>query len=282
MELEKVQHVIVLMLENAPSTTCSASCRGLGADGTESSSLPGAKVHVSEDASRVLEVDPTHSHEAHDQLFTMSSLASRHATGVRQVLCRASMERQSDRSAADMGCFAPRMCRCWRNWPASRHLPEVVRIGSGRDRPNRNYAHAATSHGQVNIKIAPVRSYDLRAAGANRRSWRIYHDGPAQAWAFPKCGSSPGGIASRRWIGCQGHRKGRARPLILRRAGPWSAPLEPHVQRARPQQQHGSEPGRRGLLGAETDRRHLRCSPGAPDVFFKTLRDHLRRTRWVL
>lgn len=62
------------------------------------------------------------------------------------------------------------------NWHAS--VP-------GETWPNRNFAHAATSDGTTNIEI---RFYDdvtifeqLTEQGA---TWRIYHDGPAQVWAF--------------------------------------------------------------------------------------------------
>jgi phospholipase C len=51
--------------------------------------------------------------------------------------------------------------------------------------PNRNFAHAATSDGATNIELGFY--YDrtifeqLASVGA---SWRIYHDGQAQAWCF--------------------------------------------------------------------------------------------------
>ena len=53
--------------------------------------------------------------------------------------------------------------------------------------PNRQFAHAATSHGTANIELG---FYDdetvferLTDAGS---SWGIYHDGVAQVWAYPK------------------------------------------------------------------------------------------------
>jgi phospholipase C len=64
------------------------------------------------------------------------------------------------------------------NWHAS--VP-------GETWPNRNFVHAATSDGEANI--CPRYFYNrtifelLEAAG---REWRVYHDGIAQVWAFPK------------------------------------------------------------------------------------------------
>lgn len=53
--------------------------------------------------------------------------------------------------------------------------------------PNRQYAHAATSHGTANIAIG---FYDdptvFERLGAAGRDWDIYHDGVAQAWAYPQ------------------------------------------------------------------------------------------------
>ena len=52
--------------------------------------------------------------------------------------------------------------------------------------PNRNFLHAATSDGEVNIAR---RFYFNRTVfedlESNDLEWRIYHEGPAQAWAFP-------------------------------------------------------------------------------------------------
>jgi phospholipase C len=64
------------------------------------------------------------------------------------------------------------------NWHAS--VP-------GETWPNRQFAHAATSHGTANIKIDFYTDDTiferLDEAG---RSWGIYHDGVAQVWVYPK------------------------------------------------------------------------------------------------
>jgi phospholipase C len=53
--------------------------------------------------------------------------------------------------------------------------------------PNRQYAHAATSHGTANIKIGFYTDDTVfqRLSEADQ-SWDIYHDGVAQVWAYPK------------------------------------------------------------------------------------------------
>lgn len=53
--------------------------------------------------------------------------------------------------------------------------------------PNRQYAHAATSHGTSNIKVDFYTDKTIfeRLADAGR-SWAIYVDGVAQVWAYPK------------------------------------------------------------------------------------------------
>jgi phospholipase C len=53
--------------------------------------------------------------------------------------------------------------------------------------PNRNFAHAATAAGEVNITLRPHLDTTIFEVLADHgRSARIYHDGPAQTWAYPK------------------------------------------------------------------------------------------------
>jgi phospholipase C len=53
--------------------------------------------------------------------------------------------------------------------------------------PNRNFLHAGTSHGEVDIKLRFHTDRTIfEALNDNGDSARIYHDGPAQGWAFPK------------------------------------------------------------------------------------------------
>jgi phospholipase C len=53
--------------------------------------------------------------------------------------------------------------------------------------PNRNFAHAATSDGEADIDFGFY--YDktiFEQLASAKATWRIYHDGPAQAWFFRK------------------------------------------------------------------------------------------------
>lgn len=58
--------------------------------------------------------------------------------------------------------------------------------------PNRNFAHAATSHGTVDIEKKPYFDKTIfQQLSKEKRSWAVYHDGPAQIWAFPKLWDLP-------------------------------------------------------------------------------------------
>lgn len=56
----------------------------------------------------------------------------------------------------------------------------------GQTWPNRNYAHAGTSDGEVNIR---KRVFDndtiFERLDAAKKRWRVYHDGVPEVWAFP-------------------------------------------------------------------------------------------------
>lgn len=61
--------------------------------------------------------------------------------------------------------------------------------------PNRQFAHAATSHGTANIEPDFYRDdtiFELLERADPARSWGIYHDGVAQVWAYDRLWS--GGV----------------------------------------------------------------------------------------
>jgi phospholipase C len=189
---DKVQHVIVLMLENRSFDHLLGFVPGVGElTGAESNPSDGGPVNVSPTADYVLPVGPDHSHAG-----IMSQLANGNQGFVyayAAAVAKARSKRKPDDLPADlerwvMRCFSPARVPVLgtlaqefvtlRRWFAS--VP-------GETWPNRNYAHAATSHGQVDIKFQPYFDRTIfELLGKNDRSWRIYHDGPAQAWAFPK------------------------------------------------------------------------------------------------
>lgn len=53
--------------------------------------------------------------------------------------------------------------------------------------PNRNYIQAATSHGEVDIRLKFYTDETVYERLAhNGHTWQIYHDGVPQTWAYPK------------------------------------------------------------------------------------------------
>jgi phospholipase C len=72
------------------------------------------------------------------------------------------------------------------NWHAS--VP-------GETWPNRQFAHAATSHGTANIEpnfYSDKTIFELLEQADPARSWGVYHDGVAQVWAYDRLWS--GGV----------------------------------------------------------------------------------------
>ncbi len=75
----------------------------------------------------------------------------------------------------------------------ARHYAVLVKWYSsvpGETWPNRNFAHAATSHGKTSIALSfyddPTIFDRLGDDG-----WRVYHEGVPQVWAFPSTWSTP-------------------------------------------------------------------------------------------
>jgi phospholipase C len=186
---DKIQHVIVLMLENRSFDHLLGYVPRVGQlTGAESCPSPWGDIPVSADADYVLAVGPDHTHAG-----IMGQLADNNrgfVTGYDVAVQKARQkhpELPADLARSIMHCFAParvpvlgtlaREFVTVRRWFAS--VP-------GETWPNRNYAHSATSHGQVNIVVKPYTDRTIfQLLGDNKRSWRIYHDGPPQTWAFP-------------------------------------------------------------------------------------------------
>jgi phospholipase C len=186
---DKTQHVIVLMLENRSFDHLLGFVPGLGdLDGTESNPSPWGDIKVSDQADYILDVGPDHTH-----LGIVEQLENGNQGFVASYAATVEKARQdnpnlpADLATYIMRCFATdkipvlgtlaREFVTFRRWFAS--VP-------GETWPNRNYAHASTSHGQVDIKVQPYFDRTIfQLLADNQRSWRIYHDGPAQAWAFP-------------------------------------------------------------------------------------------------
>lgn len=181
---------------------------------------PGSRrVSTAPDASFVLGNDPDHSHEAVMlQIFGRSDkpAMSGFIESYRQQIEHGTMRKMPwwQRAAAAVTAFVKRI---WyrltgRRGPILAQPDQIMRCFAdaeipvlgflakqyavlvnwfaavpGETWPNRQYAHAATSHGTSNIKVNFYTDDTIfeRLAAAGR-SWSIYVDGVAQVWAYPK------------------------------------------------------------------------------------------------
>ena len=228
-----VDHVVVLCLENRSFDHMLGFLRhpdetyaGLLTDGPhENSGSDGKPVPATPDAKRVVPFGPDHSHDAVVQQLSRTMLmgAATNQGFVRSYELKASGRSPSRRGGllADLMALVsrprtdptgarrgPLVMRC--------QPPERVPVLSalargfavcdswfcsvpGETWPNRNYLHAATSDGEVNIQIRAYRNRTIfELLEDHGRDWRIYHDDTPQAWAFPALWDSPGRHA--RWF----------------------------------------------------------------------------------
>ena len=264
-EREGIKHIVVLMMENRSFDHLVGFLDHDNPDYPRLDRLDvscprypwlpfGPRVRPTPDALAVLGTDPDHSHEAvMDQLYprlgkpTMSGFIDSFAYRIKHGTMRKLSWWQ--RVFARLSEFFSRIFR--RRAPIPATPDEIMRCfppgeipvlgflakeyGSlvawhssvpGETWPNRQFAHAATSHGTSNIEIGfyedPTVFERLSAAG---RTWSIYVDGVAQVIAYPKL-----------WIGGTGHFHGMDRLRSDIRSGnlPDYAFIEPN---------HGIGPG---------------------------------------
>lgn len=185
----RVEHVVVLMLENRSFDHMfgflhhdDPKFNGLQAGGYHNVSDDGATIPTTSDG------DPTSAAPDHSHAGVLVQLA---AFG--DVPQNGGFVRNYAASAGP--ALGPRVMRCL---DPDRRLPVLAQLARefavcdnwfssvpGETWPNRNFAHAATSDGATDIEVGLY--YDrtvfelLASAGA---TWRIYHDGLAQAWCF--------------------------------------------------------------------------------------------------
>jgi phospholipase C len=186
----RIKHVVVLMLENRSFDHmlgflphADPTFDGLRAGGFHNIAADGSLVRATSDGEPG-EAAPDHSHAGVlEQIAgfgdvpanggfvrSYASVAGDAMTGAKVMRCL-----DSERSCAVLAQLAQEFAVC-DAWFSS--VP-------GETWPNRNFAHAATSDGAANIEIGFY--YDrtifeqLARGGA---TWRIYHDGLAQAWCF--------------------------------------------------------------------------------------------------
>jgi phospholipase C len=186
----RIEHVVVLMLENRsfdhllgyldhPDPDFEgvpAGAHNLAGDGRP---VPASNLGLTHT------VDPDHSH--HGALRQLGSAGDVVHNGGFVVDYEARLDAQN--APAVMACLdpateAPALARLAREFAVCDHWFSSV---PGETWPNRHFAHAATSGGTVNIELGlyfePTIFEQLDRRGS---TWRIYYDGPPEAWAFPK------------------------------------------------------------------------------------------------
>jgi phospholipase C len=186
----RIEHVVVLMLENRSFDHmlgflphADQSFRGLQAGGFHNMSADGVAIPATNDGDPS-DAAPDHSHAGVLEQISgygdvpanggfvrsYASASGDPAAGVKVMLCLDSLRR-----CPVLAQLAKEFAVC-DAWFSS--VP-------GETWPNRNFAHAATSDGATNIEVGlyydPTIFERLARGGA---TWRIYHDGVAQAWCF--------------------------------------------------------------------------------------------------
>ena len=196
-----VNHVIVLMLENRSFDHLLGFMRDQyppgtfdGLVGDESNpDAQGAAVKVSRSASAMLKAGPDHGHRGVMHQLTGRPRPPAGARITNDGFVRSYAARARDTGHAVMKCFDPA------GIPVTSALARAFVVCDrwfcsvpGETWPNRNYVHAATSDGEVNIEFRPFSNRTifelLEHAG---HEWAVYHRGPPQLWAFPRLWESP-------------------------------------------------------------------------------------------
>ena len=196
---DSVKHVIVLVLENRSFDHMlgyltpdypAGSFEGISGHETNLDAA-GTPVRVSSAGSPVLPTSPDHSHTGVIFQLTGTHDATAPLTNGGFVQSYAAITGGDGHEA--MRCLAPAKV------PVLATLARAFAVCDhwfcsvpGETWPNRNYLHAATSDGEVDIDM---RAYwrrtifdTLEEAG---HDWRVYHRGPAQVWALPTVWQAP-------------------------------------------------------------------------------------------
>jgi phospholipase C len=226
----KIDHVVVLVLENRsfdhllgflnhPDPTF----KGLSRGGPYSNPgwLGWGKVTAATGAKRGVPVGPDHSHDAvMDQLAVVGGGTTRKATNTGFVRSYERKGRGLD--PPEFGGLLGGLLDVWAKAQGLKgavkgrgplamlsqdpdHVPVLKALAlsfrvcdqwfssvPGETWPNRNFVHAATSHGETDIQIQPY--YDksiFQVLEDNEANWHIYHDDTPQVWAFPDLWDTP-------------------------------------------------------------------------------------------
>jgi phospholipase C len=194
----KFDHIIILMLENRSFDHLFGFLdhpkKFNGLNGTESnpiSATNATKVNVYKTDKTSISPDPPHSHEEimkqldlgvgnkNDGFVAMfdAKKAAQGGTSNRKEIMSVIDPTTPKKCGFIMAEIAKRFVLC-DNWYSS--VP-------GETWPNRNFAHAATSDGEVNITKKFYGNKTIyQVLAQNNLTWNIYHDGPPQSWVFYK------------------------------------------------------------------------------------------------
>lgn len=196
---DSVKHVIVLMLENRSFDHMLGNLQSAyppntfeGLSGAESNpDSTGTNIKASDKASAILAKGPDHSHKGVMLQLTGSTPPGSAITNKGFIHSYAKTTKGNGHDV--MKCFHPERV------PVLAGLALGFTVCDhwfcsvpGETWPNRNYLHAATSDGEVDIVMRPYWRKTvfgtLKDAG---HEWAVYHRGPAQVWAFPSVWQSP-------------------------------------------------------------------------------------------
>ncbi|NLF10442.1 MAG: alkaline phosphatase family protein [Anaerolineaceae bacterium] len=200
MSEDRIQHLLVLMLENrsfdhmlgyleySPGTPF----EGLsGREAEMGNPLPDGQVlPPTPDASYAMHPGPGHSHDdVLDQLLESADRSRPYRLANRGFAANYAARYNPGHGALAMGCFTPDrlpvLATLAREFAVCDHWFCSV---PGATWPNRNFCHAGTSGGQVNIVVQAYRDKTIfEQLSETNRDWSIYYGGfPPQSLAFTR------------------------------------------------------------------------------------------------
>ena len=202
---DKIEHVVVLMLENRSFDHMLGAVAFSGSvkqpSGTETNpDADGNPVPISFDAPIGIDVGPDHGHlGVMHQLTGLKPAAKPPYFQKPYVVTNSGFVTSFEETSIDddqkFAGYGKNIMRCHpeANVPVLATLAKEFAVCDqwfcsvpGQTWPNRNYAHTGTSDGETNIK---KRAYDndtiFERLTEAKKKWRVYHDGIAHVWVFP-------------------------------------------------------------------------------------------------
>jgi phospholipase C len=201
---ERIEHIIVLMMENRSFDHLIGfldhpdpgypSLDGVTCP-TDPADPASQQVPPTPDAASVLGVDPSHSHESVNmQMFGVGAEGGAPPAPMNGFIKSYRLKIENRQPGAAAPPAPADIMKCF----ADQHIPVLAQLAKqfavftawhasvpGETWPNRNYAHAATSDGEVNINKRWYSNKTIfELLGDAHQSWGIYHDGVPQVWAF--------------------------------------------------------------------------------------------------